>query len=92
MITGVRGCGKTVFITQIAHRLREKPEWIVVDLNAQRDMLYSLAAKLASHQILSQWFQEAEINLQAFGAAFVWIAALWALILMMIFSFWVGIL
>ena len=67
LVTGIRGCGKTVFITQIAHRLREKPEWIVIDLNAQRDLLDSLAAKLASHQVLSQWFQEAEINLQAFG-------------------------
>lgn len=67
LVTGIRGCGKTVFITQIAHRLRQKPEWIVVDLNVQRDLLYSLAAKLASHQTLSQWFQEAEINLQAFG-------------------------
>ena len=47
LVTGIRGCGKTVFITQIAHRLREKPEWIVIDLNAQRDLLESLAAKLA---------------------------------------------
>ena len=67
LVTGIRGCGKTVFITQISHRLREKEEWIVIDLNAQRDLLHSLAAKLNSQQVLSQWFQEAEINLQAFG-------------------------
>ena len=67
MFTGVRGSGKTVFLTETANRFRERDDWIVIDLNAQRDLLDSLAAKLASHQVLSQWFREAEINLQAFG-------------------------
>ncbi len=66
LITGVRGCGKTVFVTQIADRLREK-EWIIINLNAQRDLLRSFAAKLNSDRRLNQLFQNAEINLQAFG-------------------------
>ena len=67
LITGIRGCGKTVFLTEIANRLREKKEWIVVNLNPQRDLLSGLAAKLYSDRILSRWFREAEINLTVFG-------------------------
>ena len=67
LVTGIRGCGKTVFITRIASQLQEKKEWIVVNLNPQRELLTALAAKLASNQILNRFFQEAEINLQAFG-------------------------
>ena len=67
LVTGIRGCGKTVFITQIADRLRAKKEWIVINLNPQRDLLTSFAAKLHSDHTLSQWFREAGINLNAFG-------------------------
>ena len=67
LVTGIRGCGKTVFITQIANRLREKKEWIIVNLNPQRELLTALASKLNSNQMLSKIFKEAEINLQAFG-------------------------
>ena len=67
LVTGIRGCGKTVFITQIANRLREKKEWIIVNLNPQRDLLVSLAAKLSSDKTLGKIFRDAEINLQAFG-------------------------
>ena len=67
LVTGIRGCGKTVFITRIANRLREKSEWIIVNLNPQRELLTALAAKLNSDQVLNRIFREAEINLQAFG-------------------------
>ena len=67
LVTGIRGCGKTVFITRIANRLREKKEWVVINLNPQRDLLTALAAKLNSDHVLNRIFAEAEINLQAFG-------------------------
>lgn len=67
LVTGIRGCGKTVFITQIANRLRSRKEWIIVNLDPQRDLLTALVAKLNSDQTLSRIFTEAEINLQAFG-------------------------
>lgn len=62
LITGVRGCGKTVFVTQIADRLREK-EWIIINLNEQRDLLRSFAAKLNSdrrlnHQAIMKKYME----------------------------------
>lgn len=67
LVTGIRGCGKTVFITRIAQRLAEKKDWIIVNLNPQRDLLKSLAGKLHGDRRMNQWFQEAEINLQLFG-------------------------
>ena len=44
MITGVRGSGKTVMMTNIASELRKREDWIVVELNPTRDLLQSLAA------------------------------------------------
>ena len=67
LVTGVRGCGKTVFITDIANRLREKEDWVVINLNPKRDLLVGLAAKLDSNSLLHHLFRKAEINLSAFG-------------------------
>ena len=67
LVTGIRGSGKTVFITQIAERLGSQDEWVIINLNPQRDMLTALAAKLNSDRYLNRIFREAEINLQAFG-------------------------
>ena len=48
MITGVRGSGKTVMMTNIASEIRKRSdEWIVVELNPNRDLLQSLAVKIS---------------------------------------------
>ena len=67
MITGVRGSGKTVFMTSLSHKLRQKKDWIVVELNPERDLLESLASKLSSENELAKIFQNAKINLSFFG-------------------------
>lgn len=67
MITGIRGCGKTVFMTEISKKISEYPDWIVVELNPERDMLTSLASKLSSENLLASYFHEAKINLSFFG-------------------------
>lgn len=67
LVMGIRGSGKTVFLTDVAEKIEEKGNWIVVNLNAQRDLLVSLAAKLDSSRTLHNIFRDAEINLQAFG-------------------------
>lgn len=67
MITGPRGSGKTVFMTELAHKLKDDAKWIVVELNPERDLLQSLAAKLSSENALSRIFQQAQINLSFFG-------------------------
>lgn len=47
MITGVRGCGKTVFMTEIADELRKKKDWEVLELSTSQDLLKSMAESLS---------------------------------------------
>lgn len=67
MITGVRGSGKTVFMTDIARKIEERNDFIVVELNPEKDLLQGLAAKLSSDSTLARIFQTAKINLSFFG-------------------------
>lgn len=67
MITGVRGSGKTVFMTDISKRIQKEKNWIVVELNPEKDLLNSLAAKLAGDHSLAKIFKDAKINLSFFG-------------------------
>ena len=67
VVTGVRGSGKTVFLTEISRKIREWDDWIVVELNPDRQLLESLAAKLCSENALAKIFKSAKINLSFFG-------------------------
>ena len=67
IITGVRGSGKTVFMTEVTKRLDKWTDWITVELNPERDMLTGLAAKLSSENEFARIFKNAKINLSFFG-------------------------
>ena len=67
LLTGVRGSGKTVMMTEIANKLRKSDEWIVVELNPDRELLNGLAANLSSNNKLAAIFKEARINLSFLG-------------------------
>lgn len=67
MITGVRGSGKTVMMTNIAHELRADDSWIVIELNPTRDLLQSLAAKIYSLPEMHARFLNARLDFSAFG-------------------------
>ena len=67
IITGVRGSGKTVFMTTVCKRFQQEKDWIVVELNPDRDLLQGLAAKLSGEKALKEIFTSAKINLSAFG-------------------------
>jgi len=67
IITGVRGSGKTVFMTELAKDFGKRDEWIVAELNPERDMLTALAAKLAGVNKFAEMFRNSSINLSAFG-------------------------
>ena len=47
MITGIRGSGKTVLMTDVSRRLKTEDNWTVIELNPETDMLHSFAAKLS---------------------------------------------
>lgn len=67
MISGVRGTGKTVFMNDIANRLRKDPDWIVVELSSESDLLLDLVSELSSNNELSRKFHNAKINLSFWG-------------------------
>ena len=67
MITGVRGSGKTVYMTELSRKIKESGDWIVVELNPELDLLEGLAAKLSGETALAQMFRSAKINLSFFG-------------------------
>ena len=67
MLTGVCGSGKTVMLSTISHELRQRPDWLVVELNPTRDLLMSLAAKLYAIPELHTLFIKARFDFSAFG-------------------------
>lgn len=67
LITGVRGSGKTVMMANIANEMRKREEWIVVELNATRDLLQSLAAKLYSLPEMNAHFIQAKFDFSLLG-------------------------
>lgn len=63
MITGVRGSGKTVMMTNIASEIRKRSdEWIVVELNPNRNLLQSLAAKIYAIPEMHAVFVKAKLD------------------------------
>ena len=67
MLTGVRGSGKTVMLTNVENELRRDPSWIIVDANPELDILKMVAAELSNHTQLLQLFRDAKINLSFLG-------------------------
>ena len=67
MLTGVRGSGKTVLMTTIANSLRTEADWVVLELNPERDLLQSLAAKLYSIPQMQELFLKSKIDISALG-------------------------
>ncbi len=67
MITGIRGCGKTVFMTEVANELAKDKDWVIIELKSSGELLSDLAASLASENNLAKIFKNASINLSFFG-------------------------
>lgn len=67
MITGVRGCGKTVMLSKIVEELGEDDSWVIYDLNVTSDMLIQLAAKLAQHPLVQKHFLKAGVEISIPG-------------------------
>jgi len=62
LITGVRGSGKTVLLSTICEDFKKKDDWIVVELNPDRNMLESFGAKLYEKSHLKYKFLQKEIS------------------------------
>lgn len=67
MITGVRGTGKTVFLSRLAKEFENNKDWVVVDLNPERDMLAPLASQIYNNAKVKHLFVKAKLNLSFNG-------------------------
>ena len=67
IITGVRGSGKTVMMTEISHRLRENDDWVVIELNPATELLPAMLSKLNSDNICAGLIKSAKLDLSFFG-------------------------
>lgn len=67
MITGVRGSGKTVMLTNIAKYFTDLKDWIVINLSPELDLLHSFAANLSNRTDTLALFRDAKINLSFLG-------------------------
>jgi len=67
MILGARGVGKTVLMHELANRFETFPEWVVIRMNPNVDMLESLMKKLAGHKKAAPIIKSAKINLSFFS-------------------------
>ncbi len=67
MITGIRGSGKTVLLTEVSSILKEFEKWTVIPLSPEADMIHALAAKLSNTRKFYEVFRDAKINLPVFG-------------------------
>lgn len=68
MLTGVRGSGKTVMMTELAASLQEgSDQWVVLNLNPERDILNAMAAKLYDNSGFNALFIKAKIDLSILG-------------------------
>lgn len=67
MITGVRGCGKTVMLTKIVDELFKDKSWVIYDINVTRDMQVQLAAKLAQNPFVQKHLLKTNIDISLPG-------------------------
>ena len=56
ILTGVRGAGKTVMMSNISKKLMERDDWVVCNLVLSDDILKQFAAKLAENPICAKHF------------------------------------
>lgn len=67
LITGVRGSGKTVMMTEISRKLRTREEWVVIELNPSVDLLQGMVSKLNSNPVCAGIIKSAKIDLSFWG-------------------------
>ena len=62
IITGPRGCGKTVLLSQVKKYYDDKDSWITADVNPNGDILEQLASKIYESGKVKKLFLKAEFN------------------------------
>ncbi len=67
ILTGIRGSGKTVTLTDLEKRMRAENDWIIIGLKSNGEIVNDLLAELYSSAPFLTEFIDAELNLSGFG-------------------------
>ncbi len=68
VITGVRGCGKTVLMTSLQNYFSKKDDWFVLRLNPDLDLFASAISQLGEHiHLKNELITEISISAAGFG-------------------------
>ena len=70
IVYGMRGVGKTTFLTEVSKRIVEKPDWIAVDLAMGSDLMAALVDNLymkAGNEFQKAFESIKGVNFSAFG-------------------------
>lgn len=67
LITGVRGSGKTALLAYICSYFEDKSDWIVLDMNPERDLLNSIASRLYEKGRAKRLFLKMNFSLSLYG-------------------------
>ncbi len=70
IVSGVRGSGKTVFLTNLMSKMEMLKDWVVIELNPEDEMREALAAKMYTHAKLKHLFLEKEFSFSFQGLSF----------------------
>ncbi|MDO4460660.1 MAG: ATP-binding protein, partial [Clostridia bacterium] len=66
IITGVRGSGKTVLLNEAESMFETLPDWVVINLNPESDLLREFLAKLSGTEIVNS-IRDIKLHIGAFG-------------------------
>ena len=67
MLSGIRGSGKTVMLTNIIETFEKEKDWIVINVSPDVDILNAIAANLYSRKSIHTLFTNAKIDLSGLG-------------------------
>jgi len=70
LLTGIRGSGKTVFMYSIANKLKEKADWIVVNVGPKKDIIEAIAAEIYEQGKVKHLFLRNEFSFSFKGFGF----------------------
>ena len=62
MIVGVRGSGKTVMLNTVISELKKEPEWIVLKISPNDNILETLYRDLWNHDFMKEHFSKKAVN------------------------------
>ena len=70
IISGVRGSGKTVFLTDVSRTIAERRGWVVVDVNPNREMLEQIASGIYENARVKPLFLTTSFSFSFHGIGF----------------------